>query len=121
MVNIATEYNIMGNFNTSLEWSNKAMAVNNKYGNYIYKAQIYHSLAATYLYKDDIEKATGNVLKGIKILQKKNDNCYIGQLKVTLAGTYLQSNNYEFAADLLEEYLMTIKIIRTVKYILLQL
>ena len=105
MVNIATEYNIMGNFNTSLEWSKKAMTANNKYGNYIYKAQIYHSLAASYLYKDDIEKATENVLKGIKILQKKNDHCYIGQLKVTLAGTYLQSNNYEFAADLLEEYL----------------
>jgi len=105
MVNLATEYNIIGSFDTSLKWSNKAFELNDKYGNDIYKAHIYHAIAAAYLYKDDIEKATDNILKGIKILKKKNDNCYLGLFKVTLAGTYLQSNNYGFAADLLEEYL----------------
>jgi len=106
MINIATEYNILGNFDTSLQWSGKALKLNNKNGgNEINKAHIYHSIAASYLYKGDIEKATANVLLGIRILERRKDNCYLGQLKVTLAGTYLQSNNYKFAADLLEEYL----------------
>jgi tetratricopeptide (TPR) repeat protein/DNA-binding CsgD family transcriptional regulator len=105
MVNIATENNILGKFDTALKWSKKALALNDKYGNDINKAHIYHSMAASYLYKGDLEKATSYVLKGIKILEAKNDKCYLGQLKLTLAGTYLQSNNYRFAADLIEEYL----------------
>ena len=105
MVNIATEYNIMGKFDTALQWSEKALTLNDKYGNAINKAQIYHSMAASYLYSGKIDKATDYVLKGIKILEDKNDHCYLGQLKLTLAGTYLQTNNYRFAADLIEEYL----------------
>lgn len=105
MVNIATENNISGRFDTALQWSNKALELNNKYGNEINKAQIYHSMAATYLYKGEIEKATAYILKGIKILEAKKDVCYLGQFKLTLSGTYLQVNNYRFAADLIEEYL----------------
>ncbi|MHA3789649.1 tetratricopeptide repeat protein [Flavobacterium hauense] len=105
MVNIAIENNILGKFDTALKWSKEALKINKKKGNAIYNAQIYHTMAASYLYKGDIEKATAYVLKGIKILEERNDNCYIWQLKITLAGTYLQSNNYRFAADLLEEYL----------------
>lgn len=105
MVNIAIENNIMGQFDNSLLWSNKALRLNKKYKNAISNAQIYHAMAASYLYEGQLEKATSCVLKGIKILEDKNDACYIWQLKITLAGTYLQSNNYRFAADLLEEYL----------------
>lgn len=105
MVNIATEYNIMGKFDTALQWSKKALSLNDKYDNPIDKAHIYHSMAASYLYKGEIDKATDYVLKGIKILEEKNDRCYLGQLKLTLAGTYLQTNNYRFAANLIEEYL----------------
>lgn len=106
MVNMATENNIIGQFDTALKWSNRALSLSNKYGSdAVIKAQIYHSFAASYLYKGNLEKATFFVLKGIKMLEEKNDTYYTGQLKVTLAGTYLQSNNYRFAADLLEEYL----------------
>ncbi|MDV6167542.1 hypothetical protein R1T16_03835 [Flavobacterium sp. DG1-102-2] len=105
MINIATEFNIMGSFDTSLKWSSKALSVNKKHGSDILRAHIYHSMAASYLYKGDIEKATANVLLGIKILERLDDRCYLGLFKVTLAGTYLQSNNYKFASDLLEEYL----------------
>lgn len=106
MVNIATEYNIMGKFDTALQWSEKALSLNDRYGNAINKAHIYHSMAASYLYRGEIDKATDYVLKGIKILEEKKDRCYLGQLKLTLAGTYLQTNNYRFAADLIEEYLI---------------
>ena len=105
MVNIATANNILGHFDTALSWTKKALALNNKYGNNINKAHIYHSMAASYLYMGQLDKATDYVLKGINILEAKNDRCYLGQLKLTLAGTYLQSNNYRFAADLIEEYL----------------
>lgn len=105
MVNIAIENNIMGQFDNALLWSSKALRLNTKYKNAISNAQIYHAMAASYLYEGQLEKATSCVLKGIKILEDKNDACYIWQLKITLAGTYLQSNNYRFAADLLEEYL----------------
>ncbi|MFD2601527.1 hypothetical protein [Flavobacterium suzhouense] len=105
MVNSATENNILGNFELALKWSNKAYKLNKKFNNPIYQAHIYHSIAASYLYKGNIEIATQYLLKGIKILEAKNDKCYIWQLKITLAGTYLQSNNYRFAADLLEDYL----------------
>jgi tetratricopeptide (TPR) repeat protein len=105
MVNSATENNILGQFDTALQWSNKALKLNKKRNNEINKAHIYHSMAAAYLYRGEIEKATSYALKGIKILEDRNDSCYIWQLKITLAGTYLQSNNYRFAADLLEEYL----------------
>lgn len=106
MVNIATEYNIMGQFETALKWTKKALLLNKKYGNDINKANIYHSIAASYLYMGEVDKATDYVLKGIKILEEKKDRCYLGQLKLTLAGTYLQTNNYRFAADLIEEYLL---------------
>ena len=105
MINIATEYNILGDFEHSIQWSKKAMTINKKYPDSIDLAQIYHSLAATYLYQGKIEQATASVLKGIGILEKLGDKCYLGQLKLTLAGTYLQTNNYRFAADLIEEYL----------------
>lgn len=105
ILNIAIEYNILGEYDNSIRWSKKALSINKKYPDAIDLAQIYHSLAATYLYQGKIEQATASVLKGIGILEKINDKCYLGQLKLTLAGTYLQSNNYRFAADLIEEYL----------------
>ncbi len=106
MVNLATEYNITGQFDTAIKWCNRALALNKKNGSdAIINAQIYHSLASAYLYKGNVEKATFFVLKGIKLLESHNDRYYTGQLRITLAGTYLQSNNYSFAADLLEEYL----------------
>lgn len=124
MVNSAIENNILGKFDIALKWSNKASKLNKKFSNPIYQAHIYHSIAASYLYQGNIEKATQYLLKGIKILEDKNDKCYIWQLKITLAGTYLQSNNYQFAADLLEDYLVKNKtdsdskvyIIATVNY-----
>ena len=105
MVNIGTEYNITGDFTTALKWANRAVKLNAKYPNDFKKAQAYHLVAASYLYMGEIEKSVSNVLIGIKALENRNDICYLPQLKLTLAGSYLQTNNYRFAADLIEEYL----------------
>lgn len=105
MINMGTEYNITGDFKTALKWANKALKLNKKYPNDIQKAQVYHLIGASYLYMGEIEKSVNNLLIGIKILESRHDICYLPQLKLTLSGSYLQTNNYRFAADLIEEYL----------------
>lgn len=105
MVNMGTEFNITGDFAMALKWAGRAIKLNTRYPNDFQKAQVYHLIAASYLYKGEIEKSVSNVLIGIKTLEDRNDICYLPQLKLTLAGSYLQTNNYRFAADLIEEYL----------------
>lgn len=105
MINLGTEYNITGDFKNALVWANKALKLSQKHPNGFKQAQVYHLMAASHLYMGDVEKSLSNILKGIKILETRNDHCYLPQLKLTLAGSYLQSNNYRFAADLIEEYL----------------
>ncbi|KGO91130.1 tetratricopeptide repeat protein [Flavobacterium subsaxonicum] len=85
--------------------ANKAMTLSNKYGTPVTTALVYQTLATYYFRTDNMAKSSSYLLKGIAILEKQNNRCYLPLLKLSLANTYIQTNNYQFAADLFKEYL----------------
>ncbi|MXN92786.1 hypothetical protein GR160_16275 [Flavobacterium sp. Sd200] len=104
-INEAASHEALTNYSISESIGQKALALNNKYGNATNKALIYHALSSAYLRMDKLEKATEYLINGIDILEKQKDNCYLWLLKLSLATAYIQTNNYKFATDIFEAYL----------------
>jgi len=104
-INLAVSYEIKADYGKSVEVSKKALQLNTKYGTPVTQALLYQTLANAYFRTDKLELATDYLLKGIAILQKQKDVCYTPLLKLSLANTYIQTNNYAFAINLFEDYL----------------
>lgn len=104
-INLAVAYEIKTDYGKSVAISKKALALNDKYGTPVTQALLHQTLGNAYLRTDKLDLSTDYLLKGIAILQKQKDACYIPFLKLSLANTYIQTNNYTFAIDLFEDYL----------------
>lgn len=68
-------------------------------------AIVYGDIASNYNLMLKSEDAIRYLLKSIAILEQKNDKFYIHNVKLSLANTYMNSGNNEFAADLYKEVL----------------
>lgn len=68
-------------------------------------AIVYGDMASNYNLMLKSEDAIRYLLKSIAILEQKKDKTYIYNVKLSLANTYMNSGNNEFAADLYKEVL----------------
>lgn len=68
-------------------------------------AIVYGDIASNYNLMLKSEDAIRYLLKSIAILEKKNDKFYIHNVKLSLANTYMNTGNNEFAADIYKEVL----------------
>lgn len=104
-INQSTAYEIAADYTKALQAATAALNLTAKYGSAITTALSYQVMAAAYFRKDELDKSVNHLLKGIALLEKANTNCYLYLLKLNLASTYIQTNNYKFAAKLFEDYL----------------
>lgn len=104
-INLAILYEIKADYGKSVQVSKQGLALNRKFGTPVTEALLYQTLAHAYFRSDKLDLAIEYLLKGIEILKKQTNTCYIYSLKLSLANTYIQTNNYNFAIDLFEEYL----------------
>ena len=88
------------NYSGAILVGKTALALNKTYGTEVKKALIYHAMASSCFRLSEMDTAVGYLTKGIAILEKQKNNCYIWPIKLTLANTYIQTNNYRFATDL---------------------
>lgn len=72
-------------------------------------AIVYGEIASNYNLLGRSEEAIPYLLKSIAILEKRNDKVFIDKIKLSLANTYMVSRNLNFAADLYEEILKSLK------------
>lgn len=68
-------------------------------------AVIYGEIASNYNIMLRSDEGISYLLKAISILEKTNDKTYILTIKLSLANTYLNMGNLDFAADLYKEVL----------------
>ncbi|MNK10973.1 hypothetical protein D3C87_290070 [compost metagenome] len=105
----ANNYRKKANYKEALEILAKAeekyRLINDEEG----VAVIYGEIASNYNLMGRSEDAIPYLLKSIAILEKRNDKIYIDNVKLSLANTYMVSNNLEFAADLYKEALKGFK------------
>jgi tetratricopeptide (TPR) repeat protein/DNA-binding CsgD family transcriptional regulator len=69
----------------------------------------YGEIASNYNILLRTDEGINYLLKAIAILEKKNDKTHLLSIKLSLANTYLNSGNLEFAADLYKEGLKACK------------
>jgi len=104
-INAATAHEQLTDYKQLLQSANKALAINKTYGNAVKQALIYQTIATYYFRTDDMAQSASYLLKGISLLEKVKNPCYIPLLKLNLANTYIQTNNYAFAIELFKDYL----------------
>lgn len=68
-------------------------------------AIVYGDIASNYNLMLKSEEAIRYLLKSIAILEQKGDKYYIHNVRLSLANTYMNTGNNEFAADLYKEVL----------------
>ncbi|RYY31754.1 MAG: hypothetical protein EOP46_20555, partial [Sphingobacteriaceae bacterium] len=103
-INKTQAYEALTDYAKSLEVSTTALKQHKKTLTLQTTALLYHAQATAYFRMSDINTAAAYALKGIALLEKQKDSCYVYLLKLTLANTYIQTNNYDFAITLFEEY-----------------
>ena len=104
-LNQAAAYEATANYKKSLAAGTAALQLATITNNRLAQALANQAIAMVYFRTDEIGKSIQYLLKGIAILQKQNTNCYLYLLKLSLANTYIQTNNYIFASKLFEEFL----------------
>jgi len=104
-INLSTAYEIAADYNMALKAATTALNFSAKNGSAITNALAHQVIGAAYFRKDELDKSVKHLLKGIALLEASNNTCYLYLLKLNLASTYIQTNNYEFAAKLFEDYL----------------
>lgn len=104
-LNTASAYEGLGSYSKMLAIAKKAQGLNGNYGTPTTKALIYQAIATYYFRTGNMAQSAGYLLKGIAILEKEKNTCYLPALKLNLANTYIQTNNYAFAIDLFKDYL----------------
>jgi tetratricopeptide (TPR) repeat protein/DNA-binding CsgD family transcriptional regulator len=80
-------------------------SINNETG----LAIVYGEIASNYNILLRTDEAINYLLKALAILEKKKDKTHLLSIKLSLANTYLNSGNLEFAADLYQEGLKACK------------
>lgn len=78
-------------------------------------AVIYGEIASNYNVMLQSDEAINYLLKAINILEKTNDKNYLPTIKMSLANTYLNIGNLDFASDLYREVIKSHKELNLVK------
>jgi tetratricopeptide (TPR) repeat protein len=104
-VNKASAYEALTDYGKSLEIGNAALKKFKKSLTPQTTALLYNVLSVAFFRVDDIGKSAYYAVKGINILEKHKESCYLYLLKLSMANTYIQNNNYDFAITLFEDYL----------------
>lgn len=104
-INLSTAYEIAADYDSALQAASTALNLSVKNKSVITTALSYQVMAAAYFRKDELDKSVNYLLKGIALLEASNNTCYLYLIKLNLASTYIQTNNYKFAAKLFEDYL----------------
>ena len=81
-------------------------------------ATVYGEMASNYNMMLQSDDAIRYLLKAIKLLEREKDNFYIYTIKQSLANTYMNAGNFEFAIDLYNEVLPQFKTLKTKNYYL---
>lgn len=107
LLNLGMALNAKGESATALKTANKVLQLNRKLKKPLIEAISYQIMSGAYFTEDNQKKSVEYLLKGIKILEKNRLGRYVAEMKLNLANTYIQTNNYNFAADLFEDYIST--------------
>lgn len=105
IINLCTAYNENGEYNKALQLAAKGLEINKKNPNTVKEALLYHAMGISYFYRQEPQTAVTYFIKGIDILKEEHNTQYLPLLNLSLANTYIQANNYEFACELYEDYL----------------
>lgn len=103
--NKAGVYKKRGLYNDALKLLEKAESYYKDAGDDKGIAVIYGEMASNYNVMLRSDEGISYLLKAISILEKTNDKVYILTVKMSLANTYLNMGNLDFAADLYKEVL----------------
>lgn len=116
--NKAAAYRKMAEFDKSLDAlviaEQKYLGINDNKG----LATVYGEMASNYNMMLQSDNAIRYLLKAIRLLEKENDAFYIYTIKQSLANTYMNAGNFEFAIDLYNEVLPHFKTQKSKNYYL---
>lgn len=103
--NKASSYKRKGNYNDALKLLYYAEENYRVAGDSKGIATVYGEIASNYNLLLRSDEAIGYLLKSLNILEKENDDKFIYTVKLSLANTYMNIGNKNFALDLYEEVL----------------
>lgn len=107
--NKAGSYKKRGDYNEALQLLNEAEQTYRLIGDTKGIAVVYGEIASNYNMLLRGEDALAYLLKSITILEKYNDKTLLLSVKVSLANTYMNIGNLDFASDLYKEILESYK------------
>jgi len=94
--NIAEYYSVKGEFNSSIIYLKKALAISKDTKDYEYMSYIYNSLGLSYSNIDDYANSLNSYLKGLKLAKKTNNSEWMSIYNENIATLYaLQNDPYQ--------------------------
>jgi len=107
-LNLGVSYRKLTQYDTSIRYLKQSEALNNL-NNRTGLGMVYGEIASVYNQQVKPEKAIEYLLKAIDLIKDSNKPANLNPLKQRLAGTYMGTQNYAFAADIYADVLAYFK------------
>jgi tetratricopeptide (TPR) repeat protein len=104
-LNFGVSYRKLTQYENSLKYLRQSEALNSHINYRTGLAMVYGEIASVYNQQVKHEKSVEYLLKAIDIIKESNKPANLNPLKQRLAGTYMATKNYVFAADIYAEVL----------------
>lgn len=108
-LNLGMLYRKLMKYDTALKYLMQSETLNNETQNSVGVAMVYGEIASVYNQQGDFDKSIGYLLKALEIFAELKKPSLINPIKQRLAGTYMGTKNYQFAADMYLEVLQYFK------------
>lgn len=109
ILNLANVLRNEFNYESSLKYLDTALKIYDSLNDKTGVAVTYGEIGSNYAYMLENYKAVDCFLKSIKILEELSDNRRMGIVKQKLANIYFKTKNFDFALELYEEALASMK------------
>lgn len=109
-LNLGVSHRKLTKYDSSLKYLKQSEALNNQINYRTGLGMVYGEIASVYNQQTKPEKSIEYLLKAIDIIKDSNKPANLNPLKQRLAGTYMGTKNYAFAADIYSDVLAYFKI-----------
>lgn len=109
LINLANAYRNSSEYDISLKYLESALKIYESIDNEVGIAMVYGEMGSNYAYMLENSIAIDYFIKGIEILENTTEKKRLSVIKQKLANLYFKMKNYDFAIEMYEECLSSMK------------